>query len=294
MLTGVRIATHIFKSMIDLNKFTEAKDVVLPIVQGWGQINDRKIYAPGQEDGWYLVQLPLGTIKRKASLLEVSRAISKLKSLQVYALGTEGIPLNFDNFKRRGFGEAETINFLNLPVFSVASVVAWEDGRLYFYAQILPKEQAIIRRVREAFEGRQNLLGVRGVTPELRYYFLLTDLQRQSYDALQSLSDKGKWAVSDSELSKRIASFKADFATRLEHAITNAGGTYISHSKRGNGFLVEWKVGNQTVKSEIRDDFRIVSAGFCLSGDDEKHSMNSIVQLAKMFKKNAPLYITRE
>lgn len=281
--------------MIDLNKFVDNKDVILPIAEGWGQINGRKIYAPGQEAGWYLVQLPLGTVKRPATLLEIARALKPLKSMQIYALGTEGIPLNFDNFKRHGLGEAEHIWFLNLPIFSVASVVRWEDNRLYFYAQILPKERRIVQGVKEAFEGRKGLLGMRGVTPELRYYVLLAELQRQSYEALAELKDGSKFGgVSGSELKKHLKAFQSDFGVRLRLSIENAGGTYISHSKRGNGFIVEWKVGEQKVKSEIRDDLRLVSAGFCLSGDDELHTMNSIVGLAKLFQEDSPLYITRE
>lgn len=279
--------------MLDLKKFSEAKEYIVPIVGHWGKVNGR-LFAYSGEDGWYkIVAGDIVTVERKATQLEINKTLKPLKSIQIYALGTEGIPLNFDIFKRKGFGEAETILMLNLPIFSIASVVEWEDGRLYYYEQITPKTDTL-RRVKDAFEGRQSLLGMRGITPELRYYVLLTELQRQSYDALAELSNEGKWSISSDERNKRIKSFTADFAHRLERAITNAGGTYISHSKRGDKFLVEWKVGNQTVKSEIRDDLRIVSAGFCLSGDDEKHSMNSIINLAKMFKKRAPLYITRE
>lgn len=280
--------------MLDLKKFSETKEYIVPIVGNWGKINGRLFVYSG-EDGWYKIKAgDIVSVERKATQLEVDKTLKPLKKSLVYALGTEGIPLNFDTFKRKGLGEAEPVWGLDLPIFSVASVVHWEDGRLYFYEQTQSGTNDALRGAREAFEGRKTLLGVRGITPELRYYVLLADLQRQSYDALAILSDDSKWSISSDERKKRIKAFTAEFSVRLRHAIEGAGGTYVSHSKRGDKFLVEWKVGNQTVKSEIRDDLRIVSAGFCLSGDDEKHSMNSIIQLAKMFKKRAPLYITRE
>jgi hypothetical protein len=76
-------------------------------------------------------------------------------------------------------------------------------------------------------------------------------------------------------------------------SIVRAGGTFISMSRKANGYLVTWSVGGETLKSEIRDDLRIVSAGFCLSGYDKAHSMNSIVNLAKIYIEDDTLNITR-
>ena len=278
--------------MLDLTKFSKETKAIVPIVSGWGQYKGRRIPAPKTEDGFYVVKLGDKTIiVKKASPMEVLLALEPLSKYEVYPLGTEGIATNFDIFKRLGFGEAEPINFLNLPPFSVAKVVKWEDGRLYFYNETLPKNRKTLQEVRRAFEQRQVLSGVRGVSPEIRYYILLLNLQRDSYEALAELKD---WTISETERARRISSFQGTFLGRLKHAVEQAGGTYIGYHKVGRGQLVEWKIGGQIVKSTIRDDFRIVTAGFCLSGDDKKHTLPSLINLAKLFQEDMPLYITRE
>ena len=277
---------------IDLTRFSKQDIKIVPIVGGWGQRDQRKVYAPNAEDGWYRVVFgDTITLEGKATPLEILKDLRPLKKYLIYAMGTEGIPLNFDNFRRIGVGEAVNINFLALPIFTVASVVRWEDERFYFYEQVLPKERRIIQGAKEAFESNGNLLELSGATPELRYYFLLGQLQRESFRALEDLE---RFALTASERSNRIAAFQTSFPNRLKLAISNAGGVYKKHTKRGNGFTVEWELGGQLVKTNIRDDFSVTSAGYCLSGDDRKHTLGSLIQLAKMFQERSPLYITRE
>lgn len=277
--------------MINLEKFTKEEKKLIPILNGTGT-RDRRVVRANVEDGWYVAVFGnTVAVERKATPLEILKELRPLNKYRVYAMGTEGIPLNFDQFKRMGEGEAVTINFLSLPLFSVASVVRWEDDKFYFYEQTVPKERGVIQSAKEAFENNRDLLAVSGTTPELRYYFLLGQLQRESYEALQELE---QFSLSSSERDKRIAAFQNSFPERLKLAIRKAGGTYKSHAQRGKGFTVEWEVGGQLVKTNIRDDFSVTSAGYCLSGDDRKHSLGSLVQLAKMFQERSPLYITRE
>ena len=177
--------------MLDLNRFTQETRAIVPIVGGRGQYKGRKIYAPKSiKDGFYNVTLKDKVrIEKKASPMEVLKTLKPLPKYRIYALATEGVPTNFDIFRRAGLGESEAIEFLNLPPFSVAEVVPWEDGRLYFYNEILPKNRTIIREVARAFERRAILSGLRGISPEIRYYVLLLNLQRDSYEALAELKD---------------------------------------------------------------------------------------------------------
>lgn len=282
--------------MIDLDRFSEPIEVVLPIVDKWGIHNGRRIRS-NVEDGWYVARLGDRTkIQTKAQLTQVRRSIQAGISrgfpvYTIYILGGEGIPINFDTFLRSGFTETEPINFLSLPLFETAQVVLWEDKRLYFYDHIMPKNRETIRHVKSAFESGATLQNVRGVTPELRYYFLLACLQRESFNLEAEFA---RWNLSTAERSKRISTFRQSFPNRLSAIVSKAGGKFIGYNKLGKGFLVEWEVGGQIIKSHIKDDMRIVSAGFCLSGDDKRHTVASIVNLAKLFQERKPLYITRE
>ena len=317
--------------MIDLERFTKTIEVVVPIVNGYGVFRGRKIQGntinngtsiqnganagsnpdssrtrinvgstngysdkSGGGDGWFLVSLGIeAKIVRRATLHETRNAIlgvSNKRHFHVVLLGKEGIALNTDIFYKRGLTESVTVNFANEPLFTVARIVQWEDGRFYFFETIFPKNRAVIQGIKERFEAERDLLGLSGVTPELRYYYLLANLQRQSYRAAEEIE---RLALSRAEKDKRIREFQSTFAGRLQASVERAGGRLVSYSKYGEGWMVEWRLDDETIKSIIHDDLRIVSAGFCLSGDDQQHSLHSIINLARLFKKESYLNITR-
>lgn len=278
--------------MINLAKFSQIREETVPIVNHWGQINGRKVFEPDLEDGWYRIRLgDDAEVIRSASPLEIERAMQGKKYYRVLALGQEGVPDNFDRFKRIKLNETVEVNFLSLQPFEMAKVVRWEDDRFYYFQTDQRFMREILRESKERFDNDQGIADLRGVTPELRYYFLVLELQRQSYRAYQEME---RLRLSELEREKRLQEFRATFAGRLQETIDRAGGTLIKYVSQGRNFLVHWRIGDQVVKSTIHDDLRIISAGFCLSGDDRLHSMGSIVQLAKMFKESRPLYITRE
>lgn len=251
--------------------------------------NGKPIYGP---EGWFNILIGTTTkIIRRATPLERLRACSSLRKLTIYALGSEGIPTNFSSFKHLGYGESIRIYGLQAPLFATVQVVQWEDGRFYPYEEVLTSTRDVIRRVKEQFEKEGDLLGVRGITPELRYYYLLACLQQQSIRAAEELE---KFNLSQAERTKRIAEFQSTFPGRLQSTIERAGGSLVKFSKHGNGWLVHWRIGSDNIKSTITDDFRIISAGFCLSGDDRLHTVSSIINLAKLFKEESFLNITRE
>ena len=276
--------------MINLTRFTKETRQILPIVDGWGQIQSRK-FTCRCSDGWYLATIGNEVkIERKATQLEIYKTLKDRKTYQVYALGKEGIPVNFDGFKRRGWSESIKVNFLDLPIFSIASIICWDDKRYYFYQESIGKSNRIIQEVKRAFEGGLDLSKVRGVTPEIRYYYILSNLQRES---VRFVADLSRFAISESERNKRINDFQRSFVGSLVRVITESGATYKRHTKRGDGYLVEWEINGSTIKSIIHDDLRILDAGFCLSGDDELHTMNSIIHLARLFQEESFLNITR-
>lgn len=289
---------------IELDRFSAEKEKVLPLVNGGGSFHSRRIYL-GVENGWYVVSLgDTVKIKRKATQMEIYKTLEERKCLLCYPLGTSAVPVNFDNFKKKGYQEMIDVQFLDQPIFTVAKVVQWDDGRFYYFEEA-NHERETLQRIKEAFNNRESLRQgkttekrarkIAGVTPELRFYYLLLSIQNQSYEALKELTSPVYASRSSSRQARGIIeSFKSNFSDRVTAAVEQAGGTLNRVNRVGTSYLVEWKIGGQIVKSKIRDDLRIISAGFCLSGDDQEHTMNSIVSLAKMFQEEDPLYITRE
>lgn len=280
---------------INLNRFVETTEAVVPLIDNWGKYQGRKIELQA-EDGWYKVRLGNQvTIIKKASPLEIRKALEPEKKLMVYALGGEGVPVNFDNFKKRGYQESIPIYFMGGQPFDIIEIVLREDGRFYFYGVNQRHQRELVRGVKEAYQARRVLPELRGVTPEIRYAFMLGHLQRESYEAVESILKEGSLTISGSQRDRITKQLQSSFSVVLKSAITKAGGTYVGHRKLNQStYAVDWRVGDQLVKSHINADLRIVSAGFCLSGDDKRHSMSSIIGLAKTFQENRPLYITRE
>lgn len=276
--------------VINLARFTKEEEVVAPIVGGWGKYHGRRFEFPDQIDNWY--KLKIGNeveVVRPATPLEVVKTLKTCKHYLVFAYGEEGIPANFDSFKKMGFGETVKVQFFNVPLFTTGKVVLWEDGRFYFFEP----EIRSFRSVLNALRGEKRVRDIKDLTPELAYYNLLINLTKQAF---REVAELDKLVLSPEEKEKRVKQFENTLEGRLKKIIEDSGGRFIDYKQsRGKSLLVTWEVGGQQVKSQIKGEtFQIVSAGYCLSGDDKRHTMNSIVRLAKVFQKDAPLYITRD
>lgn len=280
--------------VINLNRFVNDKEIIAPIVDGWGKYEGRRLEFK-IENGWYKIKIGnTSEIISKASPLEIYKTLKDKKHYLVFAYGEEGIPTNFDNFRRMGFEETVSVNFFNLPLYSVGKVTKMEDGRFYFFELESRIYAEIFKGLRGCINGKSgDISSVRGLTPELFYYSILIQLSSEAFHEVDRLD---KLVLSPEEKEKRVKEFANTVEDRLKKIVQDSGGKLIEFKKsRGDSILVTWEVGGQRVKSTIKGDtFSIVSAGYCLSGEDKKHTMNSIVRLAKEFQKDKPLYITRE
>lgn len=283
---------------INLNRFTYEIEVVVPIIKGFFQYGRRKVQLKSSpEDGWYVVTMGnIPEVMRKASQLQIDQTLAQKKNLLAYAFGEEAIPVNFDNFKREGYGESIRVEFLDLPIFEVAKIVKWDDGRFYYYESDTKFQRSLLRGLREDFnlEKDAQINTRKNVTPELAYYYLLLNFERNTYRELEKLS---RMRLAADERERRLAQYRSTFEGRLKEAIGKAGGTLIRYSKsNGSSYLVVWKTMGQEVKTVINDTLEVLSAGFCVSGHDREHSMASLIQLARVYQNDEgrDLYITRE
>lgn len=279
--------------VIDLEKFAEEKVVIMPMVNGWGRCGGRLISGVAN-DGWYKIRMGNGFwFEGKASPLEIEESLKNIKQYRGLVLGNEVVPWNFENLFRKGEGETVEVHFLDLPAWEIVKFVRWEDNRFYSAGTDYSANRKVIEQVKEAFEKEQEIGGIKGVTPEIRYYFLLLSLQRHSFREFQEFE---KLKLSQAEREKRIEEFRATFSGRLQETIEKAGGKLVRFTKRGKDkFTVVWKIGEQKITSIIKDDMRIYDLGFCASGHDREHTMASAIQLAKIYQEEeGDIYITRE
>ena len=275
---------------IDFTRFSKLSIAIVPIVGYVGKYGGRK-FIHTTDDGWYKVFLgDIVEVERKATLLEIERELEKHKTLSGYAYGDEVVPVNFQNLFARGLGETVKVWFLDQEPWTAVKFVQWEDGRFY-YVDMDFTYHSLLSDLQDDFEAGQTVLDHKGAGPELRYYWLLLSLERNTWQHLQELEGL---RLSKTEREKRLQEFQLNFSERIERAVTEAGGRFISATRQAsNKYLVIWKSGRQIVKTILNERLRVENAGYCLSGFDKRYNISGIVALASEFQKDTPLYITR-
>ncbi len=280
---------------IDLTRFSQEKEAVVPIVNMIGKVNGRKFISE-VEDGWYKIRV--GDIihdVEKATPFQIEKALEGFKLYSGYPMGGDIVPINFDNLFRKGFGETVPVHFLNEAPWEIVGFSQWEDGLFYSRGPNIKANRTVIREVQKAFEEERNLEGIKGITPEIRYYYLLHSLNRDAFRAAEELK---ALKLAEAEKQKRIEEFRKTFAGRLQQTIENAGGKLIRYYQRGSNYTVVWKVKGQQITSTIRNDDSIIDLGFCASGYDQEHTLSSAIKLAQTYYEeggvgHGGLYITR-
>ena len=277
---------------IDLRKFSKPKEVTVPIIEKRGVYGGRK-FTLNKEDGIYQVLLGDEVMfKAVPAGIEKEEVLNTLPIIRGISYGDKIVPLNFSNTKFLGYEETIPVYFMNADLGLVVKTRRWEDGTLLFHEVDYGfEDQLLVIGIKERAEKRQPLTDVKGITPEMRYFYLLLSLDLQR---IEEWKDLDKLALSRSERDKRIEEFRESFAGRLQKTITDAGGSLVRYSRRGDRVDVVWKVGNEEFHSTIKQDFRILELGFCADGYDKDHSIASAILLAKDFVDRGVIYKTRE
>ena len=277
---------------IDLNRFSEPVEAVVPFIDKKSVYRGRKI-EEGVEDGWYKVMIADNiAVLGVANQIEREMALQSCPILKGLPIGDQFFPLNFNTLEVLGFDQTAEVQFNEGETWDIIKAGLWEDGRFYFAGIDYGFDRGILENVRKAFEKDKSIKDISGTTPELRYYFIVLSLHRESHRKMQELA---KMKLAAAEREKLLKEFRKTFSGRLEKIIKDAGGKLVRFSKKGKDkVVVVWKVGDQQIKTVIEDGLKIIDAGFCLSGEDKKHSLSSLIALAHIFKEDEPLYITRQ
>lgn len=275
---------------IKLDRFATPTDYVIPIVDSYGVLpTGKKVDSGTNEDGWYCVrETEKVEVIRPATQLERYRALSDRKTYRVYPSGNEGFPTNFDQLFARGVAQTITVHFMNQPLYSVVVAKRWYDDRLYFYELDQRFQRQLLSEVRNS--EPEKILDVSGITPELRFYHLFLSLNATNNNLLRHFGHY------DGTMAKRTREArKADIERVLAESMARAGVRLVNFKKLGKGYQVTWRTGGQDVVTNVDKDLRVTSAGFCLSGDDRLHTLETLAFTAKRFQndEDRELYITR-
>lgn len=277
---------------IDLNKFIEKKEVVVPVKHGkfqYGRKNyvvsldcmyTRSLEAPG----WYRVAIS-GNEASIIGPIVLEAYQHSFPVIKGYTFDDNIVFQNFDVAKRKsGLGVMEKIYFLGkISTFSPIEAIMWEDKNLYFYRPVYTDIKII--EVFRAFKNEQPIANIKGVTPEQQTVYLLHELKIQRIKA----------NMEKIKLQQEREEFKKTLEGKLFTAFSRAGAEVINYKETSNELEVNWKLLNgEQFNSRIeRDTFKIIELGYCAEGGDRNHNITSMVLTAEEWDKDDLIYKTR-
>lgn len=230
--------------------------------EGWG------VFAPENETVANLVE--------EADFVQTAEYLKLFPALRahlIFALRRKtwlAFPVNESDAKQRFFKKASEVEpfavHLTTEGREFETAIVRNIGGAWFFEEIdrraAPESAEILRR---EFAENTNLenLPTKNLTPEMRICY---SIARRRDEIL---------------LERRQLRFqrpKHSDESRLRNALKFGGGTLESFADRGDFWLVEWTGRNgERHSSAIAKDFTVVSAGICLSGEDAKFDLQSLV-----------------
>lgn len=260
------------------NQLLQEQMVIVPILTNSFDYQSRKFQVKNGKDGWYEVIFDNDGVHiiRKLSALQVIMGTQQYKSIIGYKI-LDG--LVFGSFAQEkvlmgNMAQQHQVYFCDDRTdWDMIKVIRWEDNQLYYCQDYQLKSGLAYINVFRRFQEKKNLDGLKNVTPEIRLVYILARLEQERIEIqLKAEAD-----------AKAKEEFLKTLKGRLITTLHDAGAEYISHRQQNeNSVVVIWKVAGNQFNSVIRTaDFRMKEAGFCMSGHDKEHTLQSAVNLVK-------------
>lgn len=258
----------------------------MPVWKGVFSHRQRK-FKVDWNDGWYWVKYADAGIleARKLSLLEIQMVSQKWKCYLGYLVNNGfyfAQPAQEKEFNRAKADVSAV--FRSYPVRFWQGLDTWQevrvcerDGDLYFVQTEMPS--ALFLQVYGRYQNQERIDSIPGLTPALRNLFWVTCLQDQFLQEQAEQSARER--------------FSQTLEGRIRNALELGGAEYISHRQVGQRLNVFWRVGGVQFDSVVDLNLRGVELGFCLSGEDQKHTLVSAPILAREYIQNDELVILR-
>lgn len=267
--------------MLDLSKLIQPKEVVVPVLNDHFVYNSKQYYVDC-ENGWHRVKIVGNRVyPLHADIPEPTG----FQLVQGYTCNNSIIFQNFDVAKRKwGFDIWMPFHFNQSQTFEAVKAIVWEDDQIYWFEPNYSNVQ--IFGLKDLFEVEETLDGKKGITPELRTLFLFHSLER---DQLREIAKQ----IKNKEDEEKMMS---DLPTRLKITFERAGAELTNYALTGNRIIADWKMpgSNHQYNSVIdANTWMILEAGFCMSNDDRRHNITSMVKTAEDYEDRDLTYITR-
>ena len=277
--------------MLDLNKFVQDREVIVPILGNQFQFEKKK-YSVKSENGWFKVVLNGNKARAISPVYSFQEIESHLKPARGYSYNNNIVFNNFDVAKRKwGFEVIQPLHFNSSQSFNSIKAVVWEDKKVYFTEPDYSDFK--IFEVKSCFENESLIESLKGITPEIRSTFIFHSIER---DQLREMEKIRLVHLAEKDRAERERQMMATVQGRLKVTFERAGARLMSYNISGKRITVDWEINGsgQMYNSVIdADTFKVIEAGYCMSGEDRKHNITSMVKLAEDYEENDLTYITR-
>jgi hypothetical protein len=265
--------------MINFNSIAKPYKVVVPIFENQFILNKKK-YSLRCRNGWFEVEIS----NNRARALEPSLP-SGCEILRGYTHNNHIVFQNFDVAKKKYLLRVMApLHFNQSQTFEAVIATYWEDKRIYWIQPDYSSTQVF--QVKDIFDQEGSLETEKGITPELRSLFLFHSLER---DQLKELAQELKQKQDYEKM-------MADLPSRLHFTFSRAGAELLKYSLSGQRIICDWKIpGSEFKYNSVIDSatFKILEAGYCMSQDDKRHNITSVVKTAEEYEQRGLTYITR-
>ena len=225
---------------------------------------------PPNFEGWAVFQ-PIdrksATFVEEPNLPQIAQYLQNLKPLRLrlaYPLKNQtwlAYPVNEADMRQRcGYCKPVPVHLVSEAAqFEVA--IARTDGISWWFDQCDRRADPMVSEQLKGNVKQVTLpsdLHFKGMTPEMRTVYELVTQQAKEFSALQKQQRDEK---------------------RLGDALKIGGGELNEFRERQDHWVVEWTTadGDRHTSAISKHDLTVISAGICLSGEDEKFDLQSLV-----------------
>jgi hypothetical protein len=270
--------------MLDFEKFSKPFRATVPI-RDRQFLYQSKHYRVNHGDGWFVVEIQNNKVKVIEAAVSFEDWHFK-RGIHGYTHHNSIIFQNTDVAKKKfSLGMSAPLHFNQSQTFEAIKAIVWEDGQVY-WAEPNYSDLKIFE-IKDAYEGEIPIVELKGVTPELRVLYLHHALERESFRKLLEEAKKKE------ELEKIMASVPG----RLKLTFDQAGAQMLNYSVSGTRIIVDWEIpGSHYKYNSVIDSnsWMIIEAGYCMSGDDRRHNITSMVKTAQIYnEQHGRVNITR-
>lgn len=273
--------------MLDLSKFAKPRHAIVP-VRNREFIYEKKHYTVNCEDGWTFVEMKNSSAKRVEPplLADLTYSTNRRRGVMGYTHHNSIIFQNFDVAKRKfRLSVTAPLHFNQSQTFEAIKAVVWEDGQVYWCEPNY--SDAKIFEIKDLYEQEHPITDQKGITPELRTVYIHHAVER---DNMRKMLEAAKQVQERAEFMKSVPG-------RLQLTFKAAGAEMNNYSISGDRIVVDWKIpGSHYQYNSVIDSktWMIVEAGYCMSGDDRRHNITSMVKTAQEYNEGrGHIYITR-